>query len=123
MGRQARGVRGGRDVPAQPVVKRVPLAFECVVVDDCSTDDSASVVQGTLDELSDPRFRLVRLGKNVGQTGATRRGLAETRATFVCFLDSDDLDYVFEAHTICHRRGVTDSNILYRLKNGKSDAK
>lgn len=39
------------------------------------------------------------------------------------FLDSDDLDYVFEAHTICHRRGVTDSNILYRLKNGKSDAK
>lgn len=65
--------------------------WECVVVDDCSTDDSASIVQQTLVELADPRLRLVRLEKNVGQTGATRRGLAETRATFVCFLDSDDL--------------------------------
>lgn len=65
--------------------------WECVIVDDCSTDDSVSIVQQTLDELADPRLRLIRLEKNVGQTGATRRGLAETRATFVCFLDSDDL--------------------------------
>ena len=65
--------------------------FECVVVDDASTDDSAAVVQQTLDDLADPRFSLLRLEKNVGQTGATRRGLAATRATFVCFLDSDDL--------------------------------
>ncbi len=53
--------------------------FDCVIVDDASTDDSAAVVQQTLDELADSRFRLIRLEKNVGQTGATRRGLAETR--------------------------------------------
>lgn len=78
--------------------------FECVVVDDASTDDSAAVVQQTLDELGDARFRLIRLDKNVGQTGATRRGLAETRATFVCFLDSDDLwnaDFL-ERHLAAH---------------------
>ena len=78
--------------------------FECVVVDDASTDDSAAVVQQTLDELADPRFSLLRLEKNVGQTGATRRGLAATRATFVCFLDSDDLwnaDFL-ERHLAAH---------------------
>jgi glycosyltransferase involved in cell wall biosynthesis len=45
-----------------------------VIVDDASTDDSAQVVQRTLDELADPRFSLIRLDKNVGQTGAPRRG-------------------------------------------------
>src|SRR5256885_8978400 len=79
--------------------------FDCVIVDDASTDDSAAVAQRTLEELGhDPRFRQVRLPKNVGQTGATRAGLAETRATFVCFLDSDDLwnpDFL-ERHLAAH---------------------
>ena len=65
--------------------------FECVVVDDASTDTSAAVIQQTLDELKDSRFSLVRLAKNVGQTGATRAGLKHATAPFVCFLDSDDL--------------------------------
>ncbi|HYD06981.1 MAG TPA: glycosyltransferase family 2 protein [Reyranella sp.] len=78
--------------------------FDCVIVDDASTDNSAAVVQQLLDELADPRFRLVRLDKNVGQTGATRRGLAEVQAPFVCFLDSDDLwnDDFLERHLAAH---------------------
>lgn len=78
--------------------------FECVVVDDASTDDSAAIVQQTLDELADPRFSFLRLDKNVGQTGATRRGLAATKATFVCFLDSDDLwnEDFLERHLAAH---------------------
>lgn len=86
------------------VARQTLRDFDCVVVDDASTDDSATVVQQTLDELADPRFRLIRLAKNVGQTGATRRGLAETRATFVCFLDSDDLwnDDFLERHLAAH---------------------
>jgi glycosyltransferase involved in cell wall biosynthesis len=78
--------------------------FDCVIVDDASTDNSAAVVQQTLDQLADPRFRLIRLDKNVGQTGATRRGLAATQAPFVCFLDSDDLwnDDFLERHLAAH---------------------
>jgi glycosyltransferase involved in cell wall biosynthesis len=78
--------------------------FECVIADDASTDDSAAVVQRTLDELNDARFRLVRLPKNVGQTGATRAGLAATQAPFVCFLDSDDLwrEDFLERHLAAH---------------------
>ncbi|MBV8186278.1 MAG: glycosyltransferase family 2 protein [Alphaproteobacteria bacterium] len=73
------------------VARQTYRDFECVVVDDASTDDSAEVVRRTLEELADPRFSQMRLEKNVGQTGATRRGLAAARAPFVCFLDSDDL--------------------------------
>ena len=78
--------------------------FECVIVDDASTDDSAAVVRQLLDELADPRFSLIQLDRNVGQTGATRRGLAATKATFVCFLDSDDLwnDDFLERHLAAH---------------------
>ncbi len=86
------------------VARQTLKDFECVIVDDASTDDSPEVVQRTLGELADPRFSLIRLDKNVGQTGATRRGLAATRATFVCFLDSDDLwnpDFL-ERHLAAH---------------------
>ena len=78
--------------------------FECVIVDDASTDDSATVIQRLLDELGDERFRFVRLDKNVGQTGATRRGLQVTEAPFVCFLDSDDLwrEDFLERHLAAH---------------------
>ncbi len=78
--------------------------FDCMIVDDASTDNSAAVIEATLDELGDPRFSLVRLAKNVGQTGATRAGLARTTAPFVCFLDSDDLwnEDFLERHLAAH---------------------
>lgn len=108
------------------VARQTLRDFDCVIVDDASTDDSATVVQQTLDELADSRFGLVRLEKNVGQTGATRRGLAETRAMFVCFLDSDDLwnaDFL-ERHLAAHLNetyavGFTACNA--RLINGQDE--
>jgi glycosyltransferase involved in cell wall biosynthesis len=86
-------------------VARQTLAdFECVIVDDASTDDSAAIIQQTLDELGNGRFGFVRLPVNVGQTGATRAGLARTKAPFVCFLDSDDLwqEDFLERHLAAH---------------------
>jgi glycosyltransferase involved in cell wall biosynthesis len=98
--------------------------FECVVVDDASTDDSAEVVRRTLEEMADARFSQLRLDKNVGQTGATRRGLAATRAPFVCFVDSDDLWHptFLERHLAAHLNdayavGFTASNA--RLIDGQ----
>lgn len=86
------------------VASQTLRGFQCVIIDDASTDDSADIVQRTLDALADPRFSLIRLDKNVGQAGATRRGLAATSGTFVCFLDSDDLwnaDFL-ERHLAAH---------------------
>lgn len=108
------------------VARQTLRDFECVVVDDASTDDSVAVVEQTLAELADSRFRHIRLDRNVGQTGATRRGLAETNAMFVCFLDSDDLwnpDFL-ERHLAAHLNetyavGFTACNA--RLINGQDE--
>ncbi len=108
------------------VARQTLRDFDCVIVDDASTDDSVAVVQQMLEELGDARFRQIRLDKNVGQTGATRRGLAETNAMFVCFLDSDDLwnpDFL-ERHLAAHLNetyavGFTACNA--RLINGQDE--
>ena len=86
------------------VARQTFAGFECVIVDDASTDGSPEVIQAALDTLNDSRFRLVRLSKNVGQTGATRAGLALLATPFVCFLDADDLwhDTFLERHLAAH---------------------
>ena len=86
------------------VARQTLRGFECVVVDDASTDDSATVAERVLDELNDPRFVLVRLERNLGQTGASRHGLGRTNAPFVCFLDADDVwsETFLERHLAAH---------------------
>jgi len=86
------------------VARQTLRGFDCVIVDDASTDDSAAEIQRTLDELKDARFSLLRLDRNVGQTGATRAGLDRTKEPFVCFLDADDVwdERFLERHLAAH---------------------
>ena len=64
--------------------------FDCVVVDDASTDDSGTVIERWIDERKDARFRLIRNTANSGQTTSFAVGLAATNGEFVAFLDADD---------------------------------
>lgn len=60
--------------------------FECLVVDNHSTDDTDAVVAGC----GDARVRLVKI-HNHGSVAASRNlGLREATAELVAFLDSDD---------------------------------
>jgi glycosyltransferase involved in cell wall biosynthesis len=63
--------------------------FECLVVDDCSTDESRKTISGYAKR--DPRVRLVEMPKNSGVGAARNKGLDEARGEFVFFLDSDDV--------------------------------
>ena len=59
--------------------------WECVVVDDGSTDDSREVLARYA-----PRVRAI-FQPNSGYAAAFNRGIAETTGDIVCFLDSDDV--------------------------------
>jgi glycosyltransferase involved in cell wall biosynthesis len=62
--------------------------WECVVVDDGSTDDSREVARRYAER--DPRIRLIEL-QHVGVSGARNAGIRATTAEYLQFLDSDDL--------------------------------
>ena len=58
--------------------------WELIVVDDGSTDDTASLIEG-----SDPRLVLIRQ-RNQGVNGARNAAMLRARGQYIAFLDSDD---------------------------------
>lgn len=63
--------------------------LECTIVDDGSTDGSLQAVRSLLQEMGDPRFRVVT-GPNRGVAAARNRGAYLCRGEYLCFLDADD---------------------------------
>lgn len=79
--------------------------WECIVVDDVSTDDSLAVLEGFLAEAPlRERFTLLRRQENGGQMEAFRDGLERARGTFCMMLDADDvlLPDFLETHVRVH---------------------
>lgn len=63
--------------------------WEMIIVDDCSTDDTAAVVAEY--ERKDQRIRFIRNERNSGAAVSRNRALREARGRWVAFLDGDDL--------------------------------
>ncbi|WP_395400051.1 glycosyltransferase family 2 protein [Pseudoduganella sp. UC29_106] len=61
--------------------------FELLIVDDCSSDDTAQVVAG----YSDPRIRFLRNQHNLGAQENWNRCLAEARGRYFKLLPQDDV--------------------------------
>lgn len=59
--------------------------FEIVVINDGSTDNSASIVES----IDDTRIKLINQ-KNTGVSAARNKGIAESKYDFIAFLDADD---------------------------------
>lgn len=60
--------------------------LEVIVVDDCSTDNTVSIVNSN----PDSRVLCVVLEKNSGAQAARNRGILEAKADWIAFQDSDD---------------------------------
>ena len=64
--------------------------WECIIVDDGSTDESLSIVQEVKSKEPGAESIHIMNQKNSGVAAARNRGVAESHGEFVCFLDADD---------------------------------
>jgi GT2 family glycosyltransferase len=62
-------------------------AFELIVVDDASTDQTAEI----LASFDDPRLRILRNSKNLGIVGSLNRAMSAAAGRYIARMDADDL--------------------------------
>lgn len=84
------------------------LAFEIIIVDDCSTDSSPAIAKKLSDDFSD--VRMLRHPENRGKGAALRTGMADAKGDFICIQDSD-LEY----------NPIDLIDLLKPLQQGKAD--
>ena len=75
----------------QSVYQQTCPDFEIIVVDDCSTDDTAVIVKRLQDSYG--RLRYFKNEKNLGTAGSRNLGIRESKADLIGFLDQDDRWY------------------------------
>lgn len=79
--------------------------FECIVINDLSSDKSETIIRNFLQ--FDSRFKLINLERNKGVSFARNIGLEYASGRFISFLDSDDFWHRnFLKHSIDIRDGI-----------------
>lgn len=73
----------------ESVLKQSYQNWEMIVVDDCSTDNSAKIIKEYMS--SEPRIKYFKLDKNSGAAVARNTAIEHAKGRFIAFLDSDDL--------------------------------
>jgi glycosyltransferase involved in cell wall biosynthesis len=92
--------------------------FEIIVVNDGSTDKGPDLVRA----IQDPRIKVIDQ-ENVGVSAARNRGITESRAELIAFLDADDEWEPDFLETIMHLKNkfpsydVFATNYVFRRKN------
>jgi len=63
--------------------------IECIIVDDCSTDDSVKIVEEFIKDKS--QFKLIKHLENKGLSSSRNTGNSHAKGEYLLFLDSDDV--------------------------------
>lgn len=100
-------------------------SYECIVVDDASTDDTVDKLLALTAD--DPRFRVMQMVDNGGAAVARNVGLAEVTAPYVTYLDGDDFLYPNSLQTRLesiakHEREPWVGGVFCRWSNVPEDA-
>ena len=62
--------------------------IECVIVEDCSTDDTIAEIKRA--SIGDGRVRMVQNSENMGAGVSRRRGIEAANGDYILLLDGDD---------------------------------
>ena len=71
------------------VLEQTYTHFELLVIDDCSTDNTANIVMDLASY--DKRIHLISNAKNSGVSYTRMHGLKESKGSWIAILDSDDM--------------------------------
>lgn len=72
------------------VIQQQPAFDQVLIVDDCSTDASVSLVEQFILSYPAAGIRLIRHERNMGPGAARNTGLEALDCDYACFLDADD---------------------------------
>ncbi|GGY15724.1 glycosyltransferase family 2 protein [Paludibacterium paludis] len=89
------------DQAIQSVLSQSHTDFECIIIDDGSTDGTAEICRKYAD--TDPRIRVITQS-NSGASAARNVGIGEARGTWLAFVDSDDIlhpDFISDCLYAC----------------------
>lgn len=64
--------------------------MEIIIIDDCSTDETPSIVKKYIEKHRDFNIRVLYQEKNMRQGTARNRGIREGKGKYIFFLDGDD---------------------------------
>jgi glycosyltransferase involved in cell wall biosynthesis len=84
----------------ESVMTQTYPTIECIIVDDCSTDDSIEVIRELKQDF--PSLRVLLNEKNSGQSISVLNGFRQAGGAYVIFLDADD--YLFPDCVSAHIR-------------------
>lgn len=79
------------------VLEQTFTEWELILVDDCSKDKSASVIEEVIssyesgEQAEKGKIRLIRQPLNQGAAMARNRGIDEAKGRYIAFLDADDI--------------------------------
>lgn len=66
-------------------------SIECLIVDDCSSDDSITIAEQMIAAYEGPiRFKILHHEQNRGLSAARNTGTMQAKGTYLYYLDSDD---------------------------------
>lgn len=71
----------------ESVLNQTYAEIEFILVNDCSTDQSTSII----DEFNEGRIVLINNEKNIGAALSRNRAISESKGRFIAFVDSDDV--------------------------------
>lgn len=73
----------------QSILKQTLTDFELIIIDDCSTDSTWSIIQRYAKK--DPRIRAYKNDENAGIAGNRNKGVKLVKSPYVAWQDADDI--------------------------------